>query len=1377
MESARTVSPEMMHLLEAFDQAWQGGRPPPLEEFLRNAPNPSQVFRELVKIDLEHRWRLAGKQSGNGRSATSPFTPPVEDYVARWPDFGPVSLDLIAEEYRVRRRWGIGFDQAEYARRFPEQIVVLAPLFQEIDAELSQRSAASANTAVLDQSAPNEAILQGNGRHASVHIPMVPGYEILAELGRGGMGVVFKARQTHVNRLVALKMIRTGVHAGTEELTRFRNEAEAVARLQHPNIVALYEFGDYCGQPYFSQELVEGGNLSTRLSGTTLPSREAAELIATLAKAVHYAHQQGIVHRDLKPGNILLAGVRGQGPGVRESGQATSLLTPGPCPLTPVPKITDFGLAKRLDDELGQTQTGAVLGTPSYMAPEQAAGRRGSVGPAVDVYALGAILYECLTGRPPFRAATVVETLDLVRSAEVVSPRQLQPSLPRDLETIALKCLEKDPARRFSSALELANDLERFLNNEPIRARPISRPERLVKWARRAPALAGLLALSVLGVLGIFGGVALHNTRLRTEITRAEKGEKEAREQEANAQASFQQAVVAQNEVGKRKAELERLDYQHRVALSLREWESGNVRLTESLLDGCAPDQRGWEWYYCRRLCNLELRTLGISWTPLAVAYSPDGKTVASLGAATGRLKLWAAASRDLLWQVAIPHLNMGSRGSNQGHPMAFNPDGKKIAAGSCDGSICICDVSNGKKSAELQGPGKPVLTLAWSPDGKSIASFHLEVTDTVNWGGGPGWLLLWDAASGKVRHSIHLAGHVHGIAFSPDSKQLAIAGFGSIAVQLFNVASGTLASLALQDNYFGAQDVAFSPNGKILACADGTYKRIQLWDTATGARIRALDGHTGTIRQIVFSHDGSRVASAAEDNTVKIWDVGGARELFTIRGHRQEISSLAFSPDDRELATGCEDGLIRIWDATRPRDIFTTQPMGGDIAALAFRQDGALVYGNGFALWACDPATGNRLMAYAPSALHALCPSGPSHTAVTFSSDSKRLAIGGGMVQPDRPLVRLWDGIAGKEIGLIGRHDDWVTNVAYSKDGRMIASIGDDEIVKVWDPATRKELFSFPARSSGKPWHTERPLAFSPDGRLLAVAGRDLWIKIWDVAVRRELRDLKGHTNLPLSLVFTHDSTRLISGSLDKTIRVWELSSGNPIFTLRGHSEGVRTVALSPDGKRIASGGHDRTIKLWDAATGQEMLTLHGIQGVVRRLDFSADGNRLAASTSESLVYVWQACSPADASRLNDANAANDRAWPMVWPTECTFETAVQALPLAERAVQGMTWNGWHWKTLGVAQFRAHQWRKSIDALTKSMELMERRFDCPNMFFIAMAHCRLGDKKTARLWFNRGVSWMEDNARELKSNSWQWPESIRYRTEAHRLLEVGETQ
>jgi serine/threonine protein kinase len=372
---------------------------------------------------------------------------------------------------------------------------------------------------------------------AAPRLGLQPGYEILEEIGRGGMGVVYKARQTGLNRLVALKTIHTSGPSQTETLVRFRHEAKAVARLDHPHVVKIYEVGEHAGQLFLALEYIEGGSLADRLT-SPLPPFVAAELLQTLAQAVNHVHQRGIVHRDLKPANVLLKQLAADEhrlteiKTVEKKAGDSSPIGVHPCSSVAncLPKITDFGLAKDLTRELKQTQTGIIVGTPAYMAPEQALGQARQVGPAADLYALGAILYQCLTGRPPFQGTTLLDTLEQVRIQEPVPPTHLQPKVARDLETICLKCLRKEPQQRYASAAELAEDLRRFQAGEAIRARPVPRWERAWRWARRRPTLAALLGVSVLATLVLATTTVLYTTRLQPAVMREQAQRRHAQE-------------------------------------------------------------------------------------------------------------------------------------------------------------------------------------------------------------------------------------------------------------------------------------------------------------------------------------------------------------------------------------------------------------------------------------------------------------------------------------------------------------------------------------------------------------------------------------------------------------------------------------------------------------------------------------------------------------------------------------------------------------------------------------------------------------------------------------------------------------------------------
>jgi WD40 repeat protein len=1067
-------------------------------------------------------------------------------------------------------------------------------------------------------------------------LPSVPGYEIVRVLGRGGMGIVYEALQVGLKRHVALKMILAGPHADPAELARFQAEAEAVARLLHPNIVQVFEVGAHQRQPYLTLEFVGGGSLADRLRGAPQAPCDAAALVETLARAMHAAHQKGIVHRDLKPANVLLTA-------------------------DGTPKVTDFGLAKRIDEATGPTRTGAVLGTPSYMAPEQASGKK-SVGPAADVYALGAILYEMLTGRPPFQGPTPLDTVLQVLSDEPVPPTRLQPKAPRDLEWICLKCLHKEPHRRYADAGQLADELRRHLAGEPLRhTRRVGQAERLVRWCRRYPWFAGLWA--ALAAVFLAGFVLVTWKWLDAE---AEKEQKEYQREQAesarkkaaeNAESERLARLDAQRATAKATSawqQEQEAAYLRGVVLADREWHADNVGRCLQLLNDCPVGLRRWEWNYLWRRCHLDLFTLrGHASGVNTVAYSPDGRLLASAGV-DGTVKIWRA--RD-----GRPIRTFSDHGKDA-TCAAFHPEERdRIATGGRDGMVRIWDAVTGQELAPALPFGGDVLALAFSPDGTRLVAGGSRRTK-----GSKGDLIVWSVPDGREQHRLH--GHrdwVTRVTFSPDGKWLASAGGNADAtVRLWDTASWQ--EKHVQKVEVGAINaVAFSPDSRQLAFA-GVDSHVQVWDTRNVGRPPVTVGwHTNTVTCLAFSPDGRRLASASYDQTVKLWDWSTAvrraaagrsvdeppkLRTVTLRGHTNLVTGVAWSPDGNRLASSGDDGTVKVWSPLSGRESGLFLGMDGlhkFILALAISPDGrrlAFSVVRHFDLplpssRAKDgPAPENEIIVWdvregrtwrtiqgitvVPGALAFL------------DGEGRRLAVG-----KDDATVTVWDLEKGGKINLRG-HTRPVRSLAVSQDGKRLASAGaGGGLVGLDGREQRGEILLWDLTNLDRPpvrldGHRKgvTSVSFSADGRRLASSSFDKTVRVWDVDAGKQLGAPLDQGEEVSAVAFSPDGRHLAAVPWDRRVVIWELSPDGSAaprqqHSLRGHVGVTVAAAYSPDGRRLASTGMGMftgEVRVWDAATGQELLSLHGHTGSVRAVLFSPDGNTLYTAGFDGTVRAW---------------------------------------------------------------------------------------------------------------------------------------------------------
>ena len=833
------------------------------------------------------------------------------------------------------------------------------------------RDAATVAKAMID--APRE---RGDRPHAGNKVS-IPDFEVEEVLGEGGMGIVYKARDRKLNRTVALKMIRAARIADPEDrertVARFRREAEAVARLQHPNIVQIFFIGEVEQGPFFAMEHIDGGTLSSMARNTPIEPKRAASLVRTLAIAIHHAHAQQIVHRDLKPGNVLLHFPPGA---ARTIDQA-------------IPKIADFGLAKEIDPGAEQHATMGVVGTPSYMAPEQASARHAEVGPPADVYALGAILYDLLTGRPPFKGASVLDTLEQVRTQEPVPPSRLQPRLPRDLEVICLKCLQKEPRRRYLSAESLAQDLERFLSGQAILARPTGRLERTWKWMRRYPARAAVTLLSLLTVAGLFGAILWDRDRT---IKHAEQlSDQNRKTEEANKLAVKNEEAAKKESAEKEIQRLRALEKTIRLTvgagLKLQQEGEGLTALLHFAEAAALEDPRSSNaWLHDARLAAcLNLYPLpGAAWTHrdavTRVAFSPDGRHVLS-GSVDGTVQV-------RLTKDGTPALANPLKHAAAVNDACFSPDGKRILTASEDKTARLWDTGTGEPASPPLAHPFPVLQVAFDPvsaermlavvGNRNALATQRElprpmVPQRIVTGVGPngvpryttimvpgpaigttrreavGRVELWeDFSSGKPNRTLSALGWVQHAAFSADGLRVVTAN-----ASLEKVNSVALWSVkdAEKPPFIKLPHLIFhasiSPDGSRIAAATGHAEKgvgeARLFDSATQQPIGSVMKHRGPVTMIQFSPDGKSIATASHDGTVCLWDAMGELLNEPMR-HRDRVLGVWFSPDGRRLLTASSDGSARVWSAANGEPLTPFLQHGSSVTHAAFHPTAPLV-------------------------------------------------------------------------------------------------------------------------------------------------------------------------------------------------------------------------------------------------------------------------------------------------------------------------------------------------------------------------------------------------------------------------------------------------
>lgn len=956
-------------------------------------------------------------------------------------------------------------------------------------------------------------------------------YEVGQQLGFGGMGVVYEAFDNTLRRSVALKVISPHRALNSADRERFRREAEAAARLQHVNIVQVFDFGDSDDVLYCAFELIDGGTLADRVNSSGMRPREAAQIVATIAEAVDYAHLRGVVHRDLKPANILLT----------QNG---------------TPKIADFGLAKRLDEDVSRTVTGTLLGSPCYMAPEQARGDLATVGPPADIYALGAILYEAVTGRPPFQEGDVLATLEQVKHADPVPPSRLCQEVDRDLEAICLKCLEKTPRKRYARARGLATDLRRYLDGMPVAARQARVGEQLVKLAKRHPFATFASGLSVAALLIFVAVITVYNTLL----------------------------LDSREEVRRRLVDAQRKNFalQLQRAQTIAKTNPVQARGILQDVENCPPKLRDFYWQHLSAYCKRDVERWIIDKEVRAVAIAPQCETLA-VGDSGGNVSIYIVGSKQPLHQFCahtesvndlafsddgLTLATVGDDGAGRvwnasnatlksvlstegtrANGLCFAPETSELATSHSDGTIRIWNLENTMQMRVLHGHKDSAFRVSYSSDGKYLASCSRDGTAKV-----------WEtqAWSEFITLSEH-QGMVTDVDFHPHRPGLLATASTDGTIRMWDIGAEYPSHSTFEAGGFDAtaSSIAFDSDGMQLAI--GTYNgETHIFDVGSRMLLTVLEQPGSRISSVAFENR-SVLVTGSKEGRVQRWETDGSHATLIYEAHSRPLTGLAFSSDGRNLASSAYDGFVRIWDVTAGRpvgewyeDTWITGVHSKSGGSEFVWEAGGNVYVGRFGQTSTlDP--------------HAIA------TPPFFATDMA--VFNGLLIVADVADVKFVDLLSGKLAWSWSK--DTIQHLATSRDGNTFAAIGENGTI--WLGSRGHQSLKRLCASN----ETITSAAISPDGQSVAVGTTQGVLLIYGASTGEIQMTIAAHPGPVQCITYSTDGKTLVSGSEDRLVKLWDPIAGAERGSLATGS-GTVMLAFAPDSTALAAGGQNGVITIW---------------------------------------------------------------------------------------------------------------------------------------------------------------------------------------------------